>query len=125
MAARIAVVGPCASGKSTLVEALRDAGYDAWSVAQEHSMVADLWRRQHPDILVVLDVSLEELRSRRQNPVWPAWLLDLQRTRLADAVANADIAIDTNALRPDDVTQHMLRELGHGPAAAEVEDERS
>lgn len=116
MAARIAVVGPCASGKSTLVGALRDAGYDAWSVAQEHSMVADLWRKQHPDLLVALDLSLEELRARRENPVWPAWLLDLQRTRLTHAMEHADIVIDTDDLTPADVTERILSALGDASA---------
>ncbi|MBP9503378.1 MAG: hypothetical protein KBF17_14555, partial [Candidatus Promineofilum sp.] len=43
---RVAVVGPCASGKSTLVAALRAAGYDARHPAQEHSFVKDMWRRR-------------------------------------------------------------------------------
>ena len=31
---RIAIVGICASGKTTLVRGLREAGYDAYNVAQ-------------------------------------------------------------------------------------------
>ena len=38
---RIAIVGICASGKTTLVRGLREAGYDAYNVAQEHSCIHD------------------------------------------------------------------------------------
>jgi len=34
---RIAVVGPCGAGKSILADALRENGYDARQIAQEHS----------------------------------------------------------------------------------------
>lgn len=82
-------------------------------------MVADLWRRQHPDLLVALDLSLEQLRARRENPVWPAWLLDLQRDRLADAMTHADVVIDTDAMTPAEVAHHMLVTLGDANIAAE------
>ena len=53
---RVAVVGPCAAGKSTIVEQLIQWGYDAYVVGQEHSAVQDLWRRQSPDALIFLEV---------------------------------------------------------------------
>ena len=40
---RIAVVGPCASGKSTFAKALKAAGYEARHPAQEHSYVPNMW----------------------------------------------------------------------------------
>ncbi len=43
---KIVVVGPCAAGKSTLVETLQVRGYDAHVSGQEHSAIASLW--QHP-----------------------------------------------------------------------------
>ncbi len=63
---RVAVVGPCASGKSTLVSALRAAGYEARHPAQEHSFVKDMWQRLvDPDVLIYLDLSYESYRERR------------------------------------------------------------
>ena len=52
---RIAIVGVCASGKTTLVAGLRAAGYDAYNVAQEHSCVHDFWAKKNPDMLVMID----------------------------------------------------------------------
>ena len=62
---RVAVVGRCASGKSTLVAALQELGVDAYAVAQEHSAVPTLWQHADPDLLIYLDVDLETIRSRR------------------------------------------------------------
>jgi hypothetical protein len=67
-ALRVAVVGPCASGKSTLTAALRAAGYEARQPAQEHSYVPDMWRRLvDPDVLIYLDISYEALLERRPH----------------------------------------------------------
>lgn len=120
--ARIAVVGPCASGKSTLVERLREAGYEARSIAQEHSIIADLWSRSNPDVVVFLNVNLEDLRVRRRKPDWPEWLYEEQARRLRDAKAHADIQIDTSALDPDGVEQELLTwlaERGYRPQASD------
>jgi len=54
----LAVVGPCAAGKSTLIEGLRQHGYQARHVAQEHSYVPEMWKLlTSPDYLIYLDVS--------------------------------------------------------------------
>ena len=108
---RVAVVGHCASGKSTVVAALRERGIDACAVAQEHSAIADLWRRQSPDVLVYLDVGLESIRVRRDAPRWPDWLYDLQSARLSDARRHADIFIRTDALPVEDVVEQVLNAL--------------
>ncbi len=99
---RIVVVGPCASGKSTLVERLRSHGHDAYAVAQEHSAVRDLWRRKDPDVLIALDVSLEVVRQRR-SPEWLEAVYVRQHDRLATAYAAADLVIDTAAHDADQV----------------------
>lgn len=91
---KIVVVGPCASGKSTLVARLIENGHDAYAVAQEHSAVRDLWQRKQPDILVALDVSLEVVRQRR-SPDWLEAVYQRQHQRLASAYAAADLVIDT------------------------------
>ena len=91
---KIAVVGPCASGKSTLVTRLRENGYDAHAIAQEHSAVRDLWKSKKPDLLIALDVSLEVVRQRR-SPDWLEAVYVRQHERLKQAYAAADITIDT------------------------------
>ncbi|MGC4190656.1 MAG: hypothetical protein QM589_05380 [Thermomicrobiales bacterium] len=110
----VVIVGPCASGKSTLAVALRRFGIDARIVAQEHSIVADLWRRQQPDVLIGLDVDLETLRARR-SPTWPASVYASQRERLAPAFAAAGLVVDTSPLDADQVVAVVvawLRERG-------------
>jgi hypothetical protein len=73
---------------------LREKGYDANAVAQEHSAVRDLWKRKDPDALIALDVSLEEVRKRR-SPDWLEAVYQRQHERLASAYAAADLTIDT------------------------------
>lgn len=109
---RVAVVGHCASGKSTLVAALREHGFDAWAVAQEHSAIAALWRRQAPDVLIYLDVSLESIRARRGDPQWPRWIYDLQTERLSDALQHADVVVATDDLSSVAVARQALVALG-------------
>lgn len=104
---RVVVVGPCASGKTTLVERLRDAGIDAQVSGQEHSAIRDLWRRLDPDVLIALDVDLAALRNRR-TPTWPAALHAVQRARLAGAFAAANARIDTSHITPDEVLAAAL-----------------
>lgn len=108
---RVAVVGRCASGKSTIAAALRDHGYDAWPVAQEHSIVAALWNAKQPDALVLLDASLASVRERRHNPVWPDWIYELQTARLANARQNADVFVNTDGLPVADVVSVVLSGL--------------
>ena len=108
---RVAVVGPCASGKSSLVEALTERGYEAYSVAQEHSISSDLWARQQPDVLIFLDASLVSIRIRRESPGWSSHVYEQQRIRLHDARAAADLIIDTDALDRQAVVEAALVHL--------------
>lgn len=96
-ARRIVVVGPCASGKSSLVTALRERGYDAHAAAQEHSIIATLWRNQNPDVLIALQADISTVRERRGYQ-WPEWLHEVQAERLREAVTAADLVIDTSRL---------------------------
>jgi len=117
VAGRVVVVGPCASGKSTLVESLRSVGYDAVVSAQEHSDVTTLWRRSRPDALVGLVVDLETTSRRRGRP-WPASLYGQQRERLAVAMSAAVAVIDTSTMTQMAVlaaTTRALREHGVFP----------
>lgn len=108
MSARIAVVGPCASGKSTLVERLQARGLDAYGVAQEHSVISKLWQHRNPEIVVYLDVSLETIRTRREKPDWPEWLYEQQSQRLEDARSNADLVLDADHLSPTEEEQAVV-----------------
>jgi Ni2+-binding GTPase involved in maturation of urease and hydrogenase len=111
---RIAVVGPCASGKSTLVENLVNRGYRAYAVAQEHSIIRDLWSKRNPDILIALDVSLDVVRQRR-TPGWSAEIYKAQHERLRPAFEAADLVIDTGARDAEEVLRmsvDLIRSTG-------------
>jgi predicted ATPase len=107
---RIVVVGPCASGKTTLVDALRDRGYDAYVVAQEHSIIRDLWQRRNPDVVIALDLELSVVRQRR-SPTWSADIYGLQHERLREAFNAADLFIDTGEHDIDDALRMSLEFL--------------
>lgn len=113
---RVVVVGPCASGKSTLVTALRAHGFDASVSAQEHSAVPRLWQRSDPDVLIALEVNIEAVRKRR-NASWPGWLHDVQEGRLADAQDAADLVIDTSDLGAEEVAERAIQFLGFRASA--------
>ena len=95
----IVIVGPCASGKSTLATGLVALGYRARVVGQEHSEIGLLWKHHHPAVVIGLYASLETIRSRR-GPAWPAAVYERQQRRLALAMAAAAVIIDTGASSP-------------------------
>src|SRR5438105_14351833 len=93
----IVVVGVCSSGKSTLVRALRERGYSAQAVSQEHSYVPYLWQRSTPDVLIYLDASLHTIHGRGRRR-WPQYLLDEEHTRLGMAREHCHLYIHTDGL---------------------------
>lgn len=106
---RIAVVGACASGKSTLIDALIAAGYEARHVAQEHSYVPHMWQRiTRPDILIYLDVDYETIMARRPHFNFQPADLTQQNGRLAHARQHADLYLDTTNLTPAQVREKTL-----------------
>jgi hypothetical protein len=108
---RIAVVGPCASGKSELVARLQALGYEARHCAQEHSYVPDMWQRlSRPQVLVYLDASLQSIAQRRRID-YDAAYLEEQRRRLAHARAHCHIYVDTDLLNLRGVLAAVLRGL--------------
>lgn len=122
---RVTVVGPCASGKSTIVRALRMHGYDARVTAQEHSAIGDLWRRSNPDVLIALQADLESIRQRRRNPRWSGAILSAQQARLQDALQHADLVTDTSARSVNDVVNDVLMFLSsQNPLAEPREDDQ-
>lgn len=108
----IAVVGPCASGKSALVNELRRRGYNAREVAQEHSGVPDLWRRFYsPDRLIFLDVTLATALRRRPLLQMNSAAWAEQTRRLECARRHAHLIIGTDALSLDEVVEQVLVHL--------------
>jgi ATPase subunit of ABC transporter with duplicated ATPase domains len=108
----IKVVGVSASGKSTLVRALRQRGYDARAVSQEHSQVATLWKQfDAPRVLVYLDTTLDAQRQRRPEGDWTAAALHEERHRLRNAYAEADLRINNAGASSEDVLRMALAYL--------------
>ena len=108
----IKVVGVSASGKSTLVRVLRERGYDARAVSQEHSQVATLWKQfDVPRVLIYLDGTLDAQRQRRPDGSWDAAALQEERRRLHNAQAEADLRLNTAQLTPDEVLSLTLSYL--------------
>ena len=104
---KIAVVGVCASGKTTLVAGLKAAGFDAYNVAQEHSGIHDFWAKRHPDILVMIDATMPAIHKRRVV-YWDESRLEVQHKRLADARAHADLYIQTDQYNAQQVRDKVI-----------------
>ncbi len=104
----IAVVGPCASGKSSLVKRLKALGYNARHVAQDHAYVPDMWRRlTDPDFLIYLDAELSTI-ARRRCISWGERHLADKRHRLRHARQHCDLYLPTDDLTEEDVLERVL-----------------
>lgn len=104
----VGVVGPCGSGKSTLIAALEQKGYQCRHIAQEHSYVKDMWKRiANPDVLIFLQASFPVCTARRQLNWSQSDYLEQQR-RLAYAREKADLVVDTDLLTPNEVAERVL-----------------
>lgn len=110
---RVAVVGPCGAGKSTIVAQLKDR-YNIRAISQEHSYVQDMWQRMRPvDVLIYLDAGIETIASRRKIS-WGQKRLDELNHRLRHARAHADFYLPTDKLSRDEVVEkisHFLDDL--------------
>ena len=105
---RIGIVGPCAAGKTTLITALRDHGYNAKHIAQEHSYVPAMWQiMTHPDVLIFLDAAYETTLLRRKLS-WTTQEYTEEQYRLAHARQHADLCINTDSLTPEQVLAEVL-----------------
>ena len=119
----IGVVGPCGAGKSTLAKALRLRGYNIKHIAQEHSYVADMWRRlSNPGFLIYLEVSYENTCLRR-NLTWSAREYQEQLHRLRHAREHADLIILTDPLTPAELLSLVLLVLSQRGIHPEDEDQ--
>jgi cytidylate kinase len=104
----IGVVGPCGSGKSTLVAGLAVAGFFGRHIAQEHSYVPYMWKRiTNPDLLVYLHASFE-ICTKRRRLNWTNEDYLEQLRRLSHARQHADLIIDTDSISPDEVLSKLV-----------------
>jgi hypothetical protein len=104
----IGVVGPCASGKSTLINRLSARGMNVRHIAQEHSYVPSMWEKiTHPDILIFLMVSYPLTITRNQLD-WTIAEYEEQLYRLRHAYEHAHLLIETDDLSPQDVENRVV-----------------
>jgi deoxyadenosine/deoxycytidine kinase len=104
----VGVVGPCGSGKSTLIAGLEKYGYSCRHIAQEHSYVQAMWQKiGKPDILIYLDASFPISTARRRLN-WLEKDYGEQIRRLAHARQHADLVVNTDDLAPEEVLQKAL-----------------
>lgn len=117
---RIGVVGPCTSGKSTLLQNLREVpGIELRHIAQEHSYVQTMWQRiSHPRWLIFLDVSYP-VTLNRKNLGWTLAEYQEQQRRLAHARAHADFYLMTDDLTPGQVAEKVRNFLAQAGALPE------
>lgn len=104
----IGVVGPCGSGKSTLIAGLEKHGYRCRHIAQEHSYVKHMWQViTNPDILIFLECSFENSTTRRKLNWHPADHEEQMR-RLSHARTHANFIINTNIFDSENVLAQAL-----------------
>jgi len=104
----VGVVGPCGSGKSTLIEGLESAGFRCRHIAQEHSYVPYMWQRiTHPDLLIYLNSSFDVSTGRRKLN-WSEAEYQEQLRRLAHARQHANLIIETDDLSSAQVLERTL-----------------
>lgn len=107
---RIVIVGVCGAGKSLLAKNLGSRGFDARTVAQEHSLVATLFLRSEPDAVICLEAS-DATVALRKSSGWEPSLLREQRRRLKLARQKADIVLGTDGVDPDELADEARRRL--------------
>jgi thymidylate kinase len=106
--ALIGVVGPCGSGKSTLIAGLEQHGYRCRHIAQEHSYAQAMWQIiSKPDLLIYLDASFAVSTARRKLD-WQPKDHQEQIRRLTHAREHAHLIIQTDDLTPGQVLQKAL-----------------
>jgi deoxyadenosine/deoxycytidine kinase len=107
----IGVVGPCGSGKSTLITGLEEHGYSCRHIAQEHSYVQAMWQIiARPDILIYLESSFQTSTIRRRLD-WQEKDYHEQLRRLTHAREHADFVIATDNLTPEEILLKVLDSL--------------
>ncbi len=104
----VGVVGPCGSGKSTLIAGLEGHGYKCRHIAQEHSHVQAMWQIiSKPDVLIYLHASFP-ISTARRKLVWLEQDHQEQLRRLTHAREHAGLVVNTDDLTPEQVLQKAL-----------------
>jgi hypothetical protein len=111
---RVVVIGPCASGKTSLTTRLQSLGYDARACGQEHSEIPDLWQHLNPDVLIGLHIDLETLRKRR-SASWSDRIYTRQIERLRTGFERADLVIDCDSIDQEMVARQVIGWLERHP----------
>ena len=107
----IAIVGPCGSGKTVLVNGLMQHDYHARQIAQEHSFVQDMWQvLTKPELLIYLDASYETCTERKALN-WKRHEYSEQLRRLSHAREHCDIYLSTDDLSTEEVLKEILIQL--------------
>ena len=109
----IGVVGPCGSGKTTLISGLEKHGFPCRHIAQEHSYVQAMWQIiSRPDVLIYLHSSFQTSTTRRKLD-WQEKDYIEQLRRLAHAREHAHIMITTDDLLPGEILKIALDSLSN------------
>jgi hypothetical protein len=104
----IGLVGPCASGKSTIAALLEPNGHHVRQIAQEHSFAPDMWKRiANPDLLIYLDVSFQATLDRRGPTWWRRKDYDEQQHRLRHARAHAELYFLTDDMPAESIAAQI------------------
>lgn len=108
---KIALVGPCGSGKSSLAVSLGAAGLTARQIAQEHSYVGDMWQViSDPEILIYLHASFPVCTARKGFS-WTEAEYQEQIRRLEHAREHCQIFVDTTDLDKEQTLQAVMEQL--------------
>ncbi len=104
----IVLVGVCASGKTTASQGLAKCGITARAVAQEHSMISNLYQRSGPGLVVVLVASWGTVHRRRRL-AWDRDFYRIEWNRLTRARQDAKLILHTDSLTREAVVAAIVR----------------
>ncbi len=113
----IGIVGPCGAGKTTLMTGLKEHGFNARAIAQEHSYVPAMWQKlTKPDLLIFLQAS-HSTGALRRNLKWTHAEWERQQHRLAHAYQHAHLVVITDLLLISEVLSTVLDFLARFPGS--------